>query len=86
MVTTIAKIYRAEVQIPQDLFERFGYTREYEIRSSQIYTSSNVTSSGQDSYSEVYEWAEDSSKDCVENFAAAWEMYISEMRRTLEEV
>lgn len=81
MATTISTIYRAEVQVPTELFEKFGNTATYDVRSAQISRKCNVAASGQDSYSDVFEWAEDSSRTCVENFAAEWELYINEMRR-----
>lgn len=84
MTTTISTIYRAEVKVPNNVYEQFGRTTEYEMRSAQISGRTHVAASGQDSYSAVYEWAEDSSCQCVENWAAEWELFIAELERRLK--
>lgn len=81
----ISTIYRATVRVPMEVYEAFGHTREYDVRFSQIATRANVGASGQDAYSDVYVWAEDSSRTCVENFAAEWELFIAELQRRLGE-
>lgn len=83
MTTTISTVYRAEVQVPSAVFEAFGSSQEYSARAAEIARRANVACSGQDSYAEVYEWAEDSARTCVENWAAEWEMYLAGLKRRL---
>lgn len=83
MTTTISTIYRASVDVPAYLYAKYGETREYDMKSAQFSSAANVAKSGQNSYSEVEEWAEDSSRACVENWAAMWEMYLAELARRI---
>lgn len=83
MPTKISAIYRAEVQVPEEVYVRFGHTKEYELKSLEIHRKANVADSGQDAYAEIFEWAEDSSRKCVEAFAIEWEMYIRKLQRQM---
>jgi len=76
---SISIIYRAEVQIPQGVFKKFGHTKEYERRSMSIYNASGASVCGQDTYSEVFEWAEDSERKGCASFEEMWLKYIKEM-------
>ena len=53
---SIIAIYRVSVEIPEPVFREFGHTQEYERKSIEA-TSGNV-GAGQNSYSEVEEWAD----------------------------
>jgi hypothetical protein len=53
---SIAVIYRVSVVIHEDVYQKFGHTKEYERKSREA-TEGNE-SAGQNSYAEVEEWAE----------------------------
>lgn len=67
---TIFTIHRAEVRIPENVWQRFGHTKEYETFS--LFTGGDVGSSGQDRYSEVTEWAEDVNYEACVEFVNRW--------------
>lgn len=81
MATTISTIYRATVEVPYYLYAKYGDTPEYATKSAQFKTAANVDAAGQDAYGDVEEWAEDSSRERVENWAAMWEGYVTELAR-----
>lgn len=81
---TIRTIYRAEIKIPEDVFQAFGHTSAYDLASSNISSDHHVAASGQDAYASVYEWAEDASLANVEAWAEAWEDYIAYLKGRLQ--
>ncbi len=72
-------IHHVEVEIPTDVYERYGHTKSYEHHSCNA--SSLVPHSGQDAYSSVYEWGESSDREDCERFAAYWEKVIAEWQK-----
>lgn len=76
-------IYRAEIKIPDPVFHNFGNSSEYESMSLKFSGDFDIPSSGQDSYSSVYEWAESPDKNNIENWAKAWESFVLELERRM---
>ncbi len=68
---SISTICRAEVQVPDDVFERFGHLKEYETFSYSV-TSRLKGASGQDRYAEVIEWFEGPTYFQCEEFINRW--------------
>lgn len=80
---TTRTIYRAEIEIPEDVYRAFGHTSTYDLASSRISSDTQVAASGQDAYASVYEWAEDASSANVEAWAEAWKDYIAYLKGRL---
>lgn len=76
---TYSTIHRVEIEIPKEL-EHLCQTSRYSIRSAQISSESRVGSSGLDTYSLAYEWAEDSDKVAVVKWANFWLEILNELR------
>ena len=71
-------VYTATVTIPNDVYEMFGHLPCYE--QVVVRTTSTALHSGQNSYSEVEEWAEYHSQIEAQAFIDAWELQIEEWR------
>lgn len=80
--STFSTIHRVQVEIPFEVFDKFGHTKEYTQRALDISRQSMVATSGQDSYGKVFEWAEDSDFLTVGKFSRLWEEYIKELEKT----
>lgn len=78
---TFSTIYRVEVRVPNEVFDAFGHTAEYSSVAS--HAASNVECSGQDSYSEVFEWGEAPTRLQCESFANHWHNWILQWQERL---
>ena len=76
---TYSTIHRAEIEIPEALHPLY-FSTKYGRRSARISSESNVASSGSDTYSSIYEWAEDSDQDAVVKWANLWLEFLNELR------
>ena len=60
----ISVIYRTEVEVPELVFQHLGHTSTYD--RDVIAATRGAATSGQDAYSHVCVWAEDSDRQVIE--------------------
>lgn len=53
---TISRIYRVSVDIPEEVYQKYGHLPEYE--RATLRATKHSLAAGQNSYSSVEEWAE----------------------------
>lgn len=71
---TFGTVFRAEVAVPNGVYDAFGHTREYESKNLEF--AKLVECSGTDAYGSVVEWGEAPTQRQCEQFAVAWHTQI----------
>ena len=78
---SIINTYRAVVTVPEDCYQRFAGSNDYENFSYSAAKGS--TASGENRYSEVTAWAEFCTYDAAENFTNMWHNKILDWQSTI---
>lgn len=81
---TISCVHRAEVEIPEDVWQRFGHTEEYKQASYAAHKGLSG-SGGQDRYAGVIEWFEGPTRNACEVFINRWHNRILQWQHKLRE-
>ncbi len=78
---TISTIHRAEVRIPDDVYDAVGHTQAYRTVSESA--SRIVEVSGQNAYSSTFEWGEAPTRRQCEDFIGHWHNWILQWQEQL---
>lgn len=81
---TISCVYRAEVEIPEGVWQRFGRTPEYKLAAYAAHKGLSG-SGGQDCYAGVIEWFEGPTRHSCEEFINRWHNRILQWQAKLRE-
>jgi hypothetical protein len=79
----ISTIFKATVTIPDDVWVRFGHTKEFE--NVGLAASAYVEVSGQNAYAEVTEWGEAPTLRQCEDFINHWHNWILQWEAAIRE-
>lgn len=78
---TISTIHRAEVRVPEDVYQRFGHLPDY--NRVALIAAKAVERSGQNTYAEPIEWGEAPTRMQCVTFINVWHNWILQWQEQL---
>ena len=80
--SSITTIYRGEGEVPDNVWDKFGSTRMYDLESVRI--SELAVASGQNSYAKVCEWGEFHKREDAVKFIGDWTVFLNFLERDMQ--